>query len=255
MGAQSSAGPRIDVRRAGTRFRTRTDRTDTRHSFSFGEHYDPTNTGFGPLLVNNDDQVGVGPGYDRHPHANAEILTWVLSGSLVHEDSRGERAVVHRGLVQRMSAGSGIVHAERNDAYRLDPTIAAEPVHFVQMWVLPDVPDGVPSYAQASYESAELERDWLPVASGAQPDALLTLGSANSTLWVTVLAPGAARTLPAAPLVHLFVTRGLVDVETIGELASGDALRITDGQPLRLTGRTEAELLVWSMAGADRGPG
>jgi redox-sensitive bicupin YhaK (pirin superfamily) len=246
--------PRVEVRRAGTRFRTLTDRTDTQHSFSFGEHYDPANVSFGPLLVNNDDVVSAGPGYDRHPHANAEILTWVLSGSLVHEDSSGQRAVVHRGRVQRMSAGSGIVHAERNDAYRLDPTRPVEPVHFVQMWVLPDVADGPSSYQQAGYEAAELEKGWLPVASEAQPDALLPLSSADSTLWATVLAPGVSRILPTAPLVHLFVTRGLVEVETVGELATGDALRISDSDALRVTGRTEAELLVWSMAGAGADP-
>jgi redox-sensitive bicupin YhaK (pirin superfamily) len=252
--SQSSAGPRIEVRRAGERFRTRTDRTDTRHSFSFGEHYDPANVSFGPLLVNNDDVVRAGPGYDRHPHANAEILSWVLSGSLVHEDSSGQRTTVHRGLVQRMSAGSGIVHAERNDAYRFDPTQPVEPVHFVQMWVMPDVADGPPSYQQAGYEVAELEQDWLAVASGALPDALLPLSSADSTLWATVLAPGGFRTLPAAPRVHLFVTRGAVEVENVGDLAAGDALRISDSDPLRVTGRTEAELLVWSMAAAGADP-
>jgi redox-sensitive bicupin YhaK (pirin superfamily) len=247
------------------RFRTLTERTDTHHSFSFGEHYDPANVSFGPLLVNNDDVVRAGAGYDPHPHANAEILTWVLSGSLVHEDSKGQRAIVHRGLVQRMSAGSGIVHAERNDAYRLDPTRAVEPVHFVQMWVLPDAADTPPTYGQAEYESAELEQDWLPVASGAhrhasgahrhasgaRPDALLPLDSAGSTLWATVLAPGVSRTVPTASLVHLYVARGVVEVETVGELATGDALRIGDAEALRVTGRTEAELLVWSMAGAD----
>jgi redox-sensitive bicupin YhaK (pirin superfamily) len=251
MGAQSPEGPRIEVRRAGMRFRTRTDRTDTQHSFSFGEHYDPANVSFGPLLVNNDDVVRAGPGYDRHPHANAEIITWVLSGSLVHEDSTGRRVIVHRGLVQRMSAGSGIVHAERNDAYRLDPTQPVEPVHFVQMWLLPDVADGAPTYQQARYEAAELEQGWLPVTSGARPDALLPLGSADSTLWATVLAPGVSRTLPAANLIHLYLTRGVVEVETVGELAAGDALRMGDAEALRLTGRTEAELLVWSMGGAD----
>jgi redox-sensitive bicupin YhaK (pirin superfamily) len=153
-----------------------------------------------------------------------------------------------------MSAGSGIVHAERNDAYRLDPRQPVEPVHFVQMWVLPDVADGPPSYQQAGYEAGELEQDWLPVASGAQPDALLPLNSADSTLWATVLARGVSRTLPAAPLVHLFVTRGLVDVETVGELGTGDALRISDPDALRVTGRTEAELLVWSMAGEGADP-
>ena len=95
------------------------------------------------------DLVRVGAGYPDHPHRDAEIITWVLSGSLVHEDSRGNSGLIYPGLVQRMSAGSGIVHAERNDAYRIDPTLPAEPVHFIQMWIRPDEP-GVASELSAT---------------------------------------------------------------------------------------------------------
>src|SRR5919107_462725 len=162
----------IEVRRAGSRFRTVTEGIDTRHSFSFGAHYDPGNVGFGPLLVHNDDRVRSGAGY---PHADAEILTWVLDGSLVHEDSTGHRGLVTPGLAQRLSAGAGVVHAERNDAYRTDPSAPAVPVRFVQMWLRPDAPGTPPAYAARAVDLGDLAGDWRPVASGDHPDAAVGL--------------------------------------------------------------------------------
>ncbi len=97
----------------------------TRHAFSFGAHYDPDNVGFGSLLAHNDERLSSGRGFDDHPHRDTEIVTWVLSGSLLHEDSTGHTGIVSPGAVQRLSAGSGVVHAERNDAYRVDPGPAA----------------------------------------------------------------------------------------------------------------------------------
>lgn len=239
--------PLIELGRAGQRFHTETDRTSTHHSFSFGAHYDPGNLSFGRLLVSNDDVVRPGPGYDPHPHADAEIVTWVLSGSLVHEDSAGRRTVVHPGVAQRMSAGSGIVHAERNDAYREDPGQPAAPVHFVQMWLRPDRPGGPPAYEQRGFDVAELTRDWLPVTSGTQ-DALLGLGSAGSTLWAGVLPVGQTRTVPAGDHVHVYLARGAVSLEGVGALASGDSLRLTGQSGLLVTATAESELLVWVMA-------
>ena len=129
----------IDVRRAAERFATQTDRVTSRHSFSFGPHYDPGNVGHAVLVAHNDDVVAPGRGYDTHPHRDTEIVTWVLEGSLVHEDSHGHSGVAHPGTVQRLSAGRGIRHSETNP----DPEV---PVHFVQMWVLPDEPGLEPGY-------------------------------------------------------------------------------------------------------------
>jgi len=238
----------VDLRRAAERFASRTDGAETRHSFSFGEHYDPANVGFGALLVNNDDLVRAGTGYDDHPHRDAEIITWVLSGSLVHQDSRGHSGIVYPGLAQRMSAGSGIVHAERNDAYRIDPTRAMQPVHFVQMWLQPDTPGGEPNYQQREVVLDDLGRDWIPVASGRHPDAAVTLGSAESTLWVTRLAPGVARRLPAGPRLHVYLAAGEVEIESVGQLSAGDAARLTGRSELLVTGVGAAELLVWELA-------
>jgi len=244
----STTTPDIDLRRAGQRFLTRTDWSETHHSFSFGEHYDPGNISFGPLLVNNDDVVRAGAGYADHAHRDAEIVTWVLSGSLVHEDSRGNSGLIYPGLAQRMSAGSGIVHSERNDAYQIDPTRAVAPVHFIQMWIKPDEADSAPSYSQRELALGDLASGWVPIASGSHPDAVVRLGSAASTLWSSVLSAGTARILPDAQLLHVYVARGAVDVEAIGQLQAGDSLRLSSPAQLRLTARTETELLVWQMS-------
>ncbi len=242
------AMPDIELRRARQRFLSRTDGAETYHSFSFGEHYDPTNVDFGRLMVNNDHLVRVGAGYPDHSHRDAEIVTWVLSGSLVHEDSRGNSGLTYPGLVQRMSAGSGVVHAERNDAYRIDPTLPAQPVHFIQMWIRPDEAGVPPSYQQGELALGDLARDWVPIASGRHSDAVVSLGSASSTLWVSVLPAGTSRRLPDGDLLHVHLARGLVDVDTIGRLEPGDSLRLSGGAAqLRLSARAEAEVLVWEM--------
>jgi quercetin 2,3-dioxygenase len=244
-----SPTPRVELRHAEQRFLSRTDGARTLHSFSFGEHYDPTNIDFGPLMVNNDHLVRVGAGYPDHSHRDAEIVTWVLSGSLVHEDSRGNSGLTYPGLVQRMSAGSGVVHAERNDAYRIDPTLPAQPVHFIQMWIRPDEAGVAPSYQQGELALGDLARDWVPIASGRHSDAVVSLGSASSTLWVSVLPTGISRRLPDGDLLHVYLARGLVDVDTIGRLEPGDSLRLSGGAAqLRLSAREEAEVLVWEMA-------
>src|ERR1700754_3295828 len=118
----------VDIRRATDRGITTTDWLDSKHSFSFGDHYDPSNTHHGLLLVNNDNIVAPGTGFDTHPHRDMEIVTWVLQGQLAHQDSAGNSGVIYPGLAQRMSAGRGILHSEKNHS-------ATEPVHFVQMWV------------------------------------------------------------------------------------------------------------------------
>jgi redox-sensitive bicupin YhaK (pirin superfamily) len=240
--------PRMWLRRADARFRTLTEWSDTRHSFSFGSHYDPDDVGFGALMVHNDDRVRAGGGYADHPHRDAEIVTWVLSGSLVHVDSTGHRGVVHRGLVQRLSAGSGVIHAERNDAYRLDPSQPETPAHFVQMWVRPDESGAVPTYAQRDVPLAELGRQWLPVVSGHRADAAIGFGSHASTLWVTTPPGGGRRVLPEARRLHLFVAAGTVVVEAVGELVAGDALRLLGETSRQVTAVTDAELLVWELA-------
>jgi quercetin 2,3-dioxygenase len=243
----------VDVRRAGERFHTRIDWLDSHHSFSFGQHYDPSNTHFGLLMVSNDDVVTAGSGFETHPHRDMEIVTWVLSGSLVHQDSMGHSGVIYPGLAQRMSAGTGILHSEKNDAWRIDASTAAhdEDVHFVQMWVVPDESRIDPGYEQLDI-GAELDRgELLVVASGMSKhdgERGISIKQRNAALYAARLHAGAAAALPSAPLVHLFVARGSVDLEGAGVLSTGDTARISLAEGQRATAGAEgAEILVWEM--------
>jgi redox-sensitive bicupin YhaK (pirin superfamily) len=235
------------VRRAADRFVTSTPGVVSRHAFSFGVHYDPHRIGYGPLMVCNTDTVEVDHGYPDHPHRDAEIVTWVLAGSLRHTDSFGNVGVVHPGLAQRMSAGSGIVHAELNDAYRIDPHRGVEPVHFVQMWLRPDESGRTPGYAQRELRMSDLDTQLVPVASGRHPDAAIALGTRGATLWATRLAQGASRQIPDAELVYLVVTAGGVELEGTDVLRAGDAAELTGCGGSSITGRTTAEALIWEL--------
>jgi quercetin 2,3-dioxygenase len=240
--------PTVALRRAADRFTTRAAGRLTQHCFSFNEHYDPANVRHGALVACNDDLLASDAGYPDHPHRDTEIVTWMLSGSLVHEDSHGNRGVIHRGLVQRTSAGAGIVHAERNDAYRIEPQIGPAPARFVQMWLRPDEAAVSPSYEQRALMLDDLAGGWVPIVSGTHPDAPLGLGSRGSTLWVTRLGLGVGRLLPEDDHVHVYVASGEAEVESIDVLAAGDSLRLSGRAALKITGRSDAEILVWAMA-------
>ena len=231
----------VEIRRAADRAVTTTSWLKSRHSFSFGDQYDPDNTHFGLLLVNNDDIVAPRTGFDTHPHRDMEIVTWVLRGELMHQDSTGNRGVIYPGLAQRMSAGSGILHSEKNDS-------ATEPVHFVQMWVVPDVTAISPSYQQQEIDSETLGGGLVTIASGIPGhEAAITLHNRDAALHGTRLQPGDSVSLPQAPYLHLFVPRGRATVEGIGELESGDAVRFSNADGERLTALDPAEVLIWEM--------
>jgi redox-sensitive bicupin YhaK (pirin superfamily) len=234
----------LQVVRADDRDRTRIDWLDSKHSFSFGQHYDPANTHHGVLLVHNDDRVRAGAGFETHPHRDMEIVTWVLSGSLVHQDSEGHSGLLHPGLAQRMSAGTGILHSEKNDAPGSDSA-----VHFVQMWVLPDEDGIAPGYEQLEV-GAELDRGGLVTVASGMPshESGIRIKNRYAALHVARLSPGASVTLPDAPFVHLFAARGAVDLEGTGDLAEGDAVRFSDTGGQRVTAtQGPAEVLVWEM--------
>lgn len=248
----------VDVRRAGERMHTAIDWLESWHCFSFGRHYDPANTHFGLLLVSNDDVVKPGMGFETHPHRDMEIITWVLDGSVVHQDSEGNSGLIYPGLAQRMSAGRGIQHSEKNDSWRLN---GDEPhdqdAHFVQMWVPPDTRSIEPGYEQLDISDAlgPVEAgsgDLVVVASGmdAHRDLrAISIRQQRAALHAARLQPDAGVGLPVAPFVHLFVTRGSVDVEGTGLLETGDAARVTLSEGQRITAAAEgAEILVWEMA-------
>ena len=246
----ATAAPGVDVRRAAERYQTGIAWLDSKHSFSFGRHYDPANTSHGLLLVNNDDIVQAGSGFETHPHQDMEIVTWVLQGSLVHQDSTGHHGVIYPGLAQRMSAGTGILHSEKNDAYQLEAGRAQEPVHFVQMWVVPDQSGLQPGYEQLEIGDELLSGGLVPVASGmAKHDgaAAIRIQNRSAALHAARLQAGQSVALPEAPFLHLFVARGAVELEDAGQLGTGDAVRFTATGGQRITATEAAEVLVWEM--------
>lgn len=229
----------IDVRPAQTRFHTRAGWLDSRHSFSFGPHHDPENTGHGLLIVSNDDVIAPGAGFMTHPHRDMEIVTWVLDGELEHKDSEGNKGVVYPGLAQRMSAGSGIWHSEMNPN-------AGKPVRLVQMWVLPDQERIRPGYEQLDISKDLASGSLVPVASGRAHQGAISIRQKDAVLWAGRLRPAAAAALPEAPHVHLFVAKGAAALEGAGQLEEGDAVRLTGAGARRLSAGPEgAEVLIW----------
>jgi len=214
-------------------------------------HYDPLNTHHGLLLVNNDDAVRPGTGFETHPHQDMEIVTWVLQGSLVHQDSTGHAGIIYPGLAQRMSAGTGILHSEKNDSWRLQGgTKHTDPVHFVQMWVVPDE-DGIdPGYEQLEIDDELLRGGLIPVASGMAKhdgESAIRIKNKYAALHAARLRPGEVIELPEAPFLHLFLPRGTVTLEGAGALSEGDAVRLTATGGQKVTATGPAEVLLWEM--------
>jgi redox-sensitive bicupin YhaK (pirin superfamily) len=246
-----TTGELVEIRRAGDRAATKISWLDSKHSFSFGGNYDPSNTHHGLLLVNNDDVVRPGAGFETHPHRDMEIITWVLRGSLVHQDSTGHSGVIYPGLAQRMSAGRGILHSEKNDSWRLTgETSHSEPVHFVQMWVVPDESGITPGYQQLEIDDELMRGKLVTIASGMPQhadDTAITIRNKYAALKGARLQAGDTVELPQAPYLHLFVPRGGVTLEGAGQLVEGDAVRFTASGGQRVTATEPSEILVWEM--------
>jgi redox-sensitive bicupin YhaK (pirin superfamily) len=240
----------VEIRRASQGYLTRERGLRTRHAFSFGGHYDPDNTGFGPLVCHDDHLVGSGLGFPDHPHAGVEIVTWVLEGALVHTDSTGASATVTPGTVQVQATGSGIVHSERASE--------AGPARFVQAWLTPHTggagdtggADGADDAGEPSYETAVVDLTGgrlVAVASGHDPAAAVRLRTSNATFSVARLEGGETLTLPDDPWQHVYVTRGALLRSSLAEpLADGDSFRITDQPGLEITAGVPTEVLVWT---------
>ena len=232
----------VDVRRAADRFHTRIDWLDSWHSFSFGGHYDPRNTHHGLLVVSNEDRVRAATGFGTHGHTDMEIVTWVLEGELEHRDSSGGHGIIYPGLAQRMSAGSGVRHSEMN------PSATAD-VHLVQMWVLPDTEGIEPGYEERDVNDLLAGGDLVPVASGRGHDGALAIHQRDAALWAGRIPAGGTTTVPDAPHGHVFVAGGDAELDGAGQLARGDAVRLTAAGARRLVaGDSGAELLVWETA-------
>ncbi|MDH3679172.1 MAG: pirin family protein [Acidimicrobiia bacterium] len=219
------------------RFHTDIGWLDSKHSFSFGQHWDPDNTGHGLLLVSNDDVVAPGGGFGTHPHRDMEIVTWVLDGELEHRDSEGNEGVIYPGLAQRMSAGTGILHSEMNHS-------DTGSVHFVQMWVPPDQNGNAPGYEQRDVSEALDAGGLVAVASGRGHEGAITIQQRDAVMWVARLSTDDAIELPEAPFVHVFVADGLVQLSG-RDLVAGDAVRLTAAGSQHLTAAAQSEVIVW----------
>jgi redox-sensitive bicupin YhaK (pirin superfamily) len=234
--------PSIDIRRKDDHFHTKMGWLDSRHAFSFGQHYDPSNTHHGLLLVSNDDVIRAGTGFDTHPHRDMEIVTWVLDGEVEHKDSQGNKGIIYPGLAQRMSAGTGIWHSEMNPSGQKD-------VHLVQMWVTPDTDSIKPSYEQLDINPQLDKGGLVPIASGKNHNAAIKIRQKGAVLWGGRLKAGETVQVPEAPFVHVYVAKGSATLEGAGTLKAADAVRLSGAGSPRLIAddKTGAEVLIWQM--------
>lgn len=221
---------------------------DTRHSFSFGQYYDPDYMGFGCLRVINEDKISPGQGFGTHGHHDMEILTYVLAGSLKHQDSIGNGSVICPGDVQRMSAGTGILHSEFNAS-------TTDAVHLLQIWLLPAVKGIEPSYEQVYIDPAKKHGRLCLIGSQDGRDGSVTLHQ-DVSLYATLLGEGVRVEYSCAPgrLAWVQVARGSLKLNEY-VLSAGDGAALTDPGQLLLTGMaTESEVLLFDMAGLGGGP-
>ncbi len=231
----------LTLRRAADRGRTRLDWLDSRHTFSFGDYHDPRHMGFRALRVINDDRVEPGQGFGTHPHRDMEIITYVLDGALQHRDSLGNGGVIAPGDAQRMSAGTGITHSEYNPS-------PVEPVHFLQVWILPARAGIAPGYEQRPFPEEERRGRLRLIASGTPRDGAITVHQDVDVL-AARLAPGNAVSHALRPGRHawLHVGTGALDVNGT-RLAAGDGVAVSDEARLELRGVEEGDALLFDLA-------
>lgn len=230
----------IRLRPADTRGHTRLDWLDSRHSFSFGDYHDPAHMGVSNLRVINDDRVVPGGGFATHGHRDMEILSYVLEGSLEHEDSLGNGSVIRPGEVQRMSAGSGVRHSEYNHSQD-------EPVHFLQIWLTPNKKAVAPAYDQRHFP-AEDRRGRLVLFASPDGRAGSIATHQDALVYGGLLDAGetASLEIPPGRSAYLHVARGRLQVDG-QELAAGDGAALTDEPQVRLTGIENADVLVFDL--------
>ena len=214
---------------------------DSRHSFSFGDYYDPDHMGFGSLRVINEDRVQPGAGFDTHGHQDMEIVSYVLEGALAHADSLGTGSVIRPGNVQRMTAGAGIRHSEFNQS-------KSEAVHFLQIWILPERKGLAPGYEQKSFPERNRRGRLLLVGSRDGRDGSVTIHQ-DVDLYAGLL--DAAQCVTYRPgqghKIWVQVARGALKLNG-RDLAAGDGAAAEDVATLTLTATDDTEVLVFDMA-------
>ena len=231
----------IRVRPAEERGTTITDWLDSRHTFSFGDYHDQEHMGFRSLRVINDDRIGPGGTFPTHGHRDMEILTYVLDGTLAHSDSLGNGSEIRPGELQRMTAGSGIAHSEANPS-------SDQPVHLLQIWILPDRRALAPAYEQRSFPPEELKHHLRIIASPDGRDGSLTIHQ-DAELYAATIDPGQHVLHRLRPRRHawLQVARGVVTLDE-HTLKAGDAAAISDEEMVQVDGVEPAEVLLFDLA-------
>jgi len=230
----------ITLRKSEARGHVKIGWLDSRHTFSFGDYYDPAHMHWGPLRVINEDHVAPGAGFPTHPHRDMEIVTWVLSGTLSHKDSTGTAAVIQPGEVQRMTAGTGIAHSEYNAS-------TEQPVHLLQIWLLPARRGLTPGYDQKSVLPAIVGRLGLVASPDGRDGSVIIHQDAD--LYATRLQADQAITLPLREgrLQWVQLARGEALLNTV-PLTQGDGAAIDRESALTLHATTDAEALIFDMA-------
>jgi len=231
----------ITVLPSSKRFHSEAGWLDSRHTFSFADHYDPERLGFRSLRVINDDRVEPARGFGSHSHRDMEIITYVLEGELAHKDSMGNGSVIRPGDVQRMSAGTGVVHSESNPSRSV-------PVHFLQIWIVPDRPGHSPGYEQKAFSEADRRGKLRLVASPDGRDGSVSIHQ-DASVYAGLLEPGERAAHPLRPGRHswVHVARGSIDLN--GQtLREGDGAAVSDEERLDLTAKDNSEVLLFDLA-------
>jgi quercetin 2,3-dioxygenase len=228
------------LRRSGERGKADFGWLDSRHTFSFGHYFDPKHMGFGPLRVINEDRVAPGGGFPTHPHSNMEIISYVLSGALAHKDSIGTGSEIRPGDVQRMSAGTGIRHSEFNASQ-------TAPVHFLQIWIMPESDGMQPGYEQKSFDRTEKSGKLRLIGSRDGREGSVTIHQ-DVDLYASVLAPGesVSHVLASGRLAWVQVARGAITLNG-SPLQAGDGLAVENTSDLRLEAQADSEILLFDM--------
>lgn len=212
----------------------------SQHTFSFGHYYDPAHMNVGPLRVINEDRVAAGRGFDPHSHKNMEIISYVLDGALEHKDSMGNGSVLRYGDVQRMSAGTGVTHSEYNGS-------KTEPVHFLQIWVIPGEAGGAPGYEEKYFDADSKKGRLRLIASNDGRDGSVSLRQ-DAAIYATIL-DGAQRVdhaLQPGRQAYVQVARGQVTVNGVA-LAAGDAVHVAEEAAVALQDASDAEVLLFDL--------
>ncbi len=214
---------------------------DTYHTFSFGAYRDPAHMGFRSLRVINEDRVLPAQGFGTHPHNDMEILTWVLDGALEHKDSMGTGSVIRPGEIQKMTAGTGVTHSEFNHS-------SEEPVHFLQIWLLPEAAGIEPSYDQTKFEDADLRNQLRPIAGRSPANGAVHVNQ-DAHVLAGRLDEGSTVTHALADDRHAWVqvARGSVTLNGV-ELSAGDGAAVSDETALEIAAQAESEVLVFDLA-------